>query len=82
MTPEPTKRIRVYLTREEYGLIRQWRAAKKCAAKQAFETETAAMREAIRKMARHKDKAPPLRVYRCQVCQQFHLTSKPERTNG
>lgn len=79
MSEPPPKRFHAWLTREELNVIAEWRAAKTCASKQGFETETAAMREAIQKMARHHDKAPPLRVYRCRVCQKFHLTSKPKK---
>jgi hypothetical protein len=71
------KRIRVYLTSEELAVVKQWRAAKRCAAKMAFDSQTAAMREAIRRMARHENRAPALRVYECEVCGKFHLTSKP-----
>ncbi len=70
------KKIQAWLTPEEFALIYQWREAKKCALKQTFETETGATREAIQKMMRSRDKAPPLRAYECPICGKFHLTKR------
>jgi topoisomerase IA-like protein len=66
----------MFVTREEAAMILNYRAAKTCASKQAFETETAAKREAIQKMMRSRDKAPPLNVYLCPVCGKHHLSSR------
>lgn len=70
-------RKQYWLTVEEYAWLKQMRAAKSCSEKIDFETETAAMKSAIERMARIDRPAPPLRAYQCNVCSKWHLTSKP-----
>jgi len=74
--PDQPPRLKVWVTPEEREMLNHYRDAKKCASKQAFDTPTAATREAIQKMMRSREKAPPLRVYECPVCGKFHLTKR------
>lgn len=71
---DPGAKRMMWVSEEERRLLVQFRAARACAAKQPFDTEAAAMKEAIQKMMRIREKAPKLRVYRCPVCEKFHLT--------
>jgi hypothetical protein len=73
-SPPGTYIMRV--TGEERAMIKQYRAAKVCASKQPFDTDTAAKRQAIQRMMRSRDKAPALRVYSCPICGKFHLTKQ------
>lgn len=78
---DPREKSAMWVTWEERELIKQFRAARVCAAKQPFETETSAKREAIQKMMRSRDKAPKLRVYHCPICGKFHLTKQEPPRN-
>lgn len=83
--PGDQRRFKIYVTAEEAELVAAYRDAKNCAAKTAFDSETVALREAIRRMARSGPlKSPKLRVYRCAVCGKFHLTKRfhNRRTRG
>lgn len=71
--PRIGRTIRWYITEDEKQWLLGMRAAWDCARKQDFETEESAMRVAIKRMSGCFGK---LRVYKCEACKFWHLTSQ------